>query len=445
MKILIIAESIAPVQAVASIRWTKFAKYLAKNENHHVVILTNEKSFSSSSNDKALKLYSYDSSCMGDLHQVEVDFLPLSRFQRISNRLYNAASAQLAYLHNSEPSSSRKIRLKTDDLITVFEYLRVAADWLTGKALERVSKKYLKRYSSFDCVVSTYGPRWPHQIARRIKNIIPTIKWVADFRDPPVSSARNDNYFTRTYADKITRNADCVIGVSRGTVENLFLKHHQRAEVINNGFDIDDSVALDRISTDKFLLVYTGTLYADDTCLRDISPLFRMLQELIEEKRVARDDIQVLYAGTTPDLFLQAASKYPRIPAKSLGLLERSDVLSLQKSASALIVCTWNTEYQKGVLTGKIFEYMLAGTPILGLCSGSAPNSDLRMIIEGCQIGACFEEADQDTYDTLKKKILALYENWKRCGFTELPIESSQLIMRYSYPVLCKSLLRLLS
>ena len=57
MKILIVSEYIAPLQAIASIRWTKIAKYLKiSHSNIHITVLTNEKIFDGNNQRKDLIL-----------------------------------------------------------------------------------------------------------------------------------------------------------------------------------------------------------------------------------------------------------------------------------------------------------------------------------------------------------------------------------------------------
>ena len=45
-KILLICKSIAPVQYISAVRWTKIAKYLKLNHDVHITVLTNHKDFS---------------------------------------------------------------------------------------------------------------------------------------------------------------------------------------------------------------------------------------------------------------------------------------------------------------------------------------------------------------------------------------------------------------
>lgn len=440
IRVLIIAESMAPVQAIASIRWTKFAKYLSRLDDFKVSVLTNEKGFDGSNSN--LKQYDYDASCTHDLDAVDVCYVPTSLYQAFSNRFFNWINGRLAR-ERKKQNSSKGGSVGNSLPVRLLMMLRVLADWLTGNAIVRSAVGHVSELESFDCVISTYGPRWPHRVARCIKNKNQHVIWVADFRDPAVSSAKTDTLFSHSYADSITQDADLVLGISEGTITNLYLEHGQKTLVLTNGFDMeltDQSHPDDRSPNKQLSFVYTGTLYADDTCLRDIRPLFQALSELTRDGEIDSAEISVEYAGTTPDLFLAAASAFPDIHFKSHGLIKREDALALQKNAGALVVCSWNTSWQQGVLTGKIFEYMQAGVPVVGLCSGDVPNSDLRQLIESCHLGYCYEEADDSGVVKLKDYILQLYNQWKETGRTTLGEETHKKVMEYSYPILSSQL-----
>ena len=67
--------------------------------------------------------------------------------------------------------------------------------------------------------------------------------------------------------------------------------------------------------------------------------------------------------------------------------------MEMQSTASLLIFSNWNTSLQKGGITGKLFEYLTSGVPIVGVSSGDSPNSEAKKIIEKSGAGFCYEEA----------------------------------------------------
>lgn len=73
MKVLLIAEYIAPVNAIASIRWTKISKYLVLHHQASIDLLTNEKNFSGK---KLLsENYSVDPTLMQDVSNFQKTYL----------------------------------------------------------------------------------------------------------------------------------------------------------------------------------------------------------------------------------------------------------------------------------------------------------------------------------------------------------------------------------
>ena len=236
--------------------------------------------------------------------------------------------------------------------------------------------------------------------------------------------------------------ADAVISVSAGTSENLFLPKNVKQGIFVNGFDPQDSLYFPRQTSDYFDFIYTGMLHSDSTRVEDLSPLFEALTDLGKSGEVDLGVIRVVYAGSTSHLFLPYCNSYPSVTCVDRGLLSRKEALKLQSSASVLLVASWNNSVQTGVLTGKVFEYLAKDVPILGLCSGDIPQSDLkRLIEEDCNVGICYEEACSDDFLRLKEFIRHSFNQWRLDGITSREATANDRVTEYSYPILAGKLL----
>ena len=63
-----------------------------------------------------------------------------------------------------------------------------------------------------------------------------------------------------------------------------------------------------------------------------------------------------------------------------------------QKNADLLLLVIPNIENSEGILTGKIFEYLASGNPIIGL---GPKNGDAAKIIDQCKAGKFFSRNEQ--------------------------------------------------
>ena len=84
-------------------------------------------------------------------------------------------------------------------------------------------------------------------------------------------------------------------------------------------------------------------------------------------------------------------SKYLNI-IKIKGHIPRSKVLEKQKKADLLLLLTGSKKISRGELTGKIFEYMSAGRPII--CIGGRSNFEISKVLNLTNTGLVFEDCD---------------------------------------------------
>lgn len=462
--ILIITEFVAPIQAIASIRWTKLGKYLAKNHGHHIYILTNTKDFDGELLDE--RQYNKDETLVADLDffsgYLQFDS-PIETRRAI--RLFNlgrkvngqGVASSSKPVDGDAPSvgfpaalSSVKNRIGAIARKVVGAGKRWALLRREGLCAEHFPKAASERYReavaageipSCDIVISTCGPSWPHAAATLIKRSGLARPWIADFRDAPKGCLEEPERRIRRFY-KEYESADSISLVSRAIEDDLWIRHGQDVFELANGFDPDDTQGKSRSKQSKYRIVYTGVLYSHGVMKRDLSPIFEAIEYLQAEGRVDIDDVEICYAGSTPDLFQKQIDQYPNLVprTRNLGLLPRSEALDLQRSASVLAIATWNTADYQGVTTGKIWEYLLSGAPIVGTCTGEIPNPYLGEVIRDSGAGVMIEvERLDETLPPAIDFLAGLYDEWKKSGTATVAIDGD-FINQFSYPALANRL-----
>ena len=91
---------------------------------------------------------------------------------------------------------------------------------------------------------------------------------------------------------------------------------------------------------------------------------------------------------------------------------------------------------RKGILTGKLFEYMMMDKPVICCMAGDLTGSDVKGVLEKTGIGFCCEqaagEADRQALTAYLRQILAR----KREGLPTLEAGQRQALEEYAYPTL---------
>ena len=298
-----------------------------------------------------------------------------------------------------------------------FPYIEKTIKWLKkifGNYLEpsynprnhwfdSTSPTFSKLARECDVVISTYGPEVSHIIGYKMKILNPSIFWIADYRD-----LWSDNPGLEGISKKIKkkiqikeiktvgRYADLITAVSDDMCKRLNKLLKRSATKITNGYDIDKNMVQKNISKKIFKfkktlkIVFTGNIYS-----KELSPVMLLdsIANLVDEKKIPKKSFVLEFYGMRHD-YIKALSLNPKY--KNLinlkGHIPRSEVLEKQKKADILLLLSSSKEISRGVLTGKFFEYMAAGKPIL--CIGGKSNFDIGIILKSTKIGKIFEKND---------------------------------------------------
>lgn len=204
--------------------------------------------------------------------------------------------------------------------------------------------------------------------------------WVAELRD--LWTDNHDYEFPRwrqrleaSLEKKTLSSAAGLVTVSTPWADLLRRKYVKPTTVIYNGFDPADYPPISEIGTspaDELHLIYTGTFYP---AFQNPTPLFAALKLLPE---LERSQIKIHFytryiealQATAQDYGVEDCIEHP-------GLVPYRDALQAQIEADALLLFLWGKEEQEGWFPAKMFEYMGARRPILGIGTGKDLASDL--------------------------------------------------------------------
>jgi len=247
-------------------------------------------------------------------------------------------------------------------------------------ALEAVAE--LARKRRIDAIISTSPPETCHLIARKAKELL-GCPWIADFRDLWIG----DPLRTRKFAGmlkpmylRVERNtlhaADAFVTVSTPMASQFRRRYPAvAANCITNGFDPDEIPSRPAQLTDSFSITYTGELYRGR---RDPTPILQALSGLIAEGVMSRQRVRLRFYGP----------KEPWLPAlvrsfelgevvEIHGPVSRDESLLRQRESQVLLLVNWHDATETSMYTGKLFDYLNAGRPILAVGGGPCVITDL--------------------------------------------------------------------
>jgi len=298
--------------------------------------------------------------------------------------------------------------------------------------------KYLKE-NPVDAIVSTGPPHSMHLIALGLKKRL-GVKWVADFRDPWTNIDYIDELKLTGIArrkhqrleKKVLQNADQRIIVGKVWGKELEALGDREVNVITNGYDSDDlegqEVPLDK----HFSIAHIGILNKH----RNPLALWKALEELCEESEEFREDLRIVLIGKADLEVTKAIEKHGlEKQLEKPGYLAHEEAIRYQQKSQVLLLAINNSPNAKGILTGKVFEYMASRRPMIVI--GPTDGEIARVMSE---TGAGLV-SDFDDSVLLKEHVRSYYKEYKNDRLEA----NSQDVEKYSRRELTRSLSKVLN
>ena len=246
-----------------------------------------------------------------------------------------------------------------------------------------------------DVVITTSPPHSSQLIGLKLKQKY-KIKWIADIRDPWTDIYYYKELLHTSLAKKIDNkyerdvliNADNVIVVSKD-IKRLFSKKSEainpdKITIIPNGYDEND-FSQDIKANNEFTITYTGTIAES----YNIKGLISALEEVIKIHQ-----LRLVFVGKIAESIKNKfINSKINESVKFIGYKPHSESIKYLLQSTILLLVIPELENNKGILTGKLFEYLASRKPILNI---GPTDGDAAEIINYCAAGSTYNYTNKD-------------------------------------------------
>ncbi len=268
----------------------------------------------------------------------------------------------------------------------------------------------LLRTESFDAVITSGPPYTVHLIGLATKKKFGR-PWLLDVRDPwlenpPYNLAYRFSLVRALNAyleRRVLESADSVVTIGEVVAGLLQTKTAlKKIDVIYNGFDEDNLSKAGRKSTPYFRLGYYGNI---DHHRLPYQFLKRLAQGLDGNLEFARNFKLEIYGDLSREMKTVLRSL---LPDGNLSLYDHIPHAKLREEyrfEQVFLLLINNFKYNRHILTGKLFEYLYSGWPILGI---GPPGGEAAKILNQTDAGQMF------IYDDVERSVQWLMEMFAR-------------------------------
>lgn len=413
--IYILSEFFGPFQNVGSIKFTKIAKYLSSNPENEIYVFSRMnrgledpllKRDIEVMTQRGVKIF-YIYAGREYLHR-DIENGCLKMLSTIIHRIYRHLFFDYSFYHDNMKSS----------------------EYFVKGALKLIDEKSIPKP---DAIISTYDDFGGHNLALKLKERYSDAIWIADFRDPVGVAIKSKKYrkIFDLFSWEVSKKADYVTLVSEGIIGKIQLTESSCKQICPNGYDEEDyqnvlsqESLLQKYYSTKFRLTYTGSFYGST-----LIPLLKAIRELIDEHKIEKERIELCYAGEYERrVNSEVSSQELTSIFHCFGVIKRDEAIALQHNSDVLLTAVWNRHNYKGVIGGKVLNYLMLRKPIIAIVAGDSPNSEMKKLITSVKCGFCYEEATKESdYCEVKNYIYALYLEKMKKGKIEIEYDNERM------------------
>ncbi len=318
MNILIISHFFPPSPSVGGRRWAKFTKYLAKNKdvNVHVISAISNVSDVKGGFQNELKNVSFKHTQLPSNYPKYLDMLDFAKSSFFSKIMFRV---QLFFL-------KKKVEGNYWDFSVLWK-----------EHFEKRIPEIIKNEKIDKVIISGTPFRYVHYGVEMMEKF-PNIELILDYRDPwndfnnPYAISDERHKFEIELEKRTLKRVDKIITVSEFQKE-LILKNQPNAApvfVVPNGFDHLDYELEPKKSSEKITLIHFGTLHV----LKEYywRPFLLALKKLKETHAQLYDKIEVEFVGHCPIEIIDFISEN-NLKVKLYGMMDPFDAYQVLNQA----------------------------------------------------------------------------------------------------------------
>lgn len=264
-----------------------------------------------------------------------------------------------------------------------------------------------------DVILSSGPPHSTHLIGAALQGVT-GVPWVADFRDPWTDI----NYYHELPHTRWARRLDAAlermvlrkaraVTVASPTWRDLLAQKVDRQtseafSVVQNGYDAEDISSDGEPSKERFVLTHVGSLYAS----RNPEGIWRSIRWLRENGEVPA--LRIRLVGTVdPPVWKALQERDLDEITDHVPYVPHAEAVEHMRRAALLLLSIEQFPQAAGMMTGKIYEYLASGRPVIGVGPSEGDAAALLRKTEGGEI------FDWNDVSGLTRFLRTHYEAWE--------------------------------
>ena len=382
MKVLLLAYYYPPMGGAGVQRALKFSKYLGECGVQLSVLAGLDPA------------YTADESLVAEIPpQVDVQRVAhTALLQRLVAWRAQRAAAAPAATRPAVASAPRRSAWR-DAALAAYASLQFPDDKAGWARRAHATARRLVHEHGIALILSSAPPMSSHGLAARLSREC-GVPWVADWRDlwtdnPAYAAPAWRRHVDRRLERRWLGSAAGVVTVTPTLQRVLAAKVAGRCEValIPNGYDEADFAAVAPAAREPGVLrvVHAGTLYGHQSP----QPLLLAVAALLAQQPALAGRLRLRFVGLVgarfEGLLAEFAARHPGVLERT-GFVEHGRAVAEMLAADLLLLIIGGGAAARGVLSGKIFEYLRAQRPVLLIGPADGDAAQLLRAHAPCRI-----------------------------------------------------------